>query len=72
MDDNTTTVLLALIAAIAAILSALIAAWAKLRADVAIAQGKTTHDLVNSRMTELLAITKSSAHAEGVLEGKPL
>lgn len=27
-----------------------------------------THDLVNSRMDELLALTKSAAHAEGVKE----
>jgi hypothetical protein len=29
-----------------------------------------THDLVNSKTTQLLALTASSARAEGVLEGK--
>ena len=28
-----------------------------------------THELVNSRMTELLELTRSSAKAQGVLEG---
>jgi len=36
----------------------------------AIAQLRQTHALVNSRMTELLALTRSGAHAEGVLEEK--
>ncbi len=29
-----------------------------------------THDLVNSRMTELLAVTKAAAHAQGRLDEK--
>ena len=33
-------------------------------------QMRVTHNLVNSRMDELLALTKKSSHAEGVLEGK--
>jgi tetrahydromethanopterin S-methyltransferase subunit C len=31
---------------------------------------KTVHVLMNSRLTELLKITKSSARAEGVIEGE--
>jgi len=69
LDDNTTTVLLALISAVSALVAAYIAYLAKRGADMAVAQAKTTHELVNSRMTELLALTKSSAHAEGVIEG---
>jgi len=30
----------------------------------------TTHDLVNSRMTELLEIVGKKSHAEGVVEGR--
>jgi hypothetical protein len=37
---------------------------------------RKTHDLVNSRMTELLELTRSSSRAQGKLEGpdakKPL
>jgi len=33
-------------------------------------QGKTTHDLVNSRMSELLEKVEAVSHAEGVAEGK--
>ena len=35
---------------------------------VAIAQLRQTHNLVNSRMSELLAITRAAAHAQGVLD----
>jgi hypothetical protein len=33
-------------------------------------QGIDTHDLMNSRLTQLLDITKSQAHAAGLLEGQ--
>jgi hypothetical protein len=33
-----------------------------------IVQVTRTHQLVNSRMTELLALTRSSGHAEGVAD----
>lgn len=32
------------------------------------AQVRQTHQLVNSRMTELLAVAKQASHAEGVLD----
>jgi hypothetical protein len=34
------------------------------------AQGKQTHDLVNSRMSELLEKVETASRAEGVLEGR--
>jgi hypothetical protein len=70
MDDNTTKVLLELITAFSAIAAAAIAAFAYKRANDAVITSSKTHDLVNSRMTELLEITKTSAHAEGVIDGK--
>ncbi len=33
-------------------------------------QGKQTHELVNSRMTELIKKVESSSRAEGVIEGR--
>lgn len=76
LDDATTKNLLLIIAAIGGIVSAILAFLSKqqadkaaARAETAAATGKQTHDLVNSRMTELLAITKSSARAEGIIEG---
>jgi hypothetical protein len=68
--NNLTTVLLALIAIIPSTLAAVLAYLASQRSAEALKQGKETHLLVNSRMTELLAITKTSAKAEGVLEEK--
>lgn len=35
-------------------------------------QLRRTHDLVNSKMTELLELTRRSARAEGVLEAREL
>jgi hypothetical protein len=51
---------------------AILAALTSLTAavGVAIAQLRQTHALVNSRMSELLAVTKSAAHAQGVLDEK--
>ncbi len=65
-----TTIILALIAIIPSSLAAILAYLASQRASEALKQSQATHLLVNSRMTELLEITKSSSKAEGVLEGR--
>jgi len=54
-------VAVALIGMMGAILVALIANWR---------QGKSTHELINSRMTELLLLAAKAARAEGVAAGE--
>lgn len=51
-----------IIAAIAAVSSAVASLFAYLKAN-------STHKLVNSRMTELLALAQKASRAEGVIEG---
>jgi hypothetical protein len=53
--------LVALLGAVTALIAALGAIWVQLR---------QTHKLVNSRLTQLLALTERSSRAEGVLEGQ--
>jgi len=53
--------LVAVLTAITALIAAVGAVYVQVR---------QTHKLINSRMTELLELTKSSAHAEGVIEGQ--
>lgn len=60
---ETTTIILAIVAIFPASLAAILSYMTLIR-------NKETHDLVNSRMTELLEITKSASRAEGVIEGK--
>lgn len=57
------TAILALKAKIAAEAAALLAEQTKKVVD-------STHDAVNSKMDRLLNVTKTAAHAEGIIEGK--
>jgi hypothetical protein len=56
-------VVVSLIGAVGAIIAALIAGFA-------LVQTRATHQLINSRMTELLDLTKTAARAEGKAEGE--
>lgn len=56
-------VLIALIAAIASMVSAVVS-------SVAVVRIRQTHDLVNSRMTELLEVARGRSRAEGVIAGE--
>lgn len=62
MTDST-----AIIIAVIAIVPSSLAAFVSF---LALRKSKETHLLVNSRMTELLEITKKSSKAEGILEEK--
>lgn len=70
IGQNITTILLALIASIPAAIAAFYAHKANKATEVGNKLSKETHDLVNSQSEALLAVTKTSAHAEGVLEQK--
>ena len=59
MDANTASVLVAAIAAIASTISIIVSTKAN-------RQAKETHEAVNSRMDEMLALTKTASFAEGV------
>jgi archaellin len=59
VDANTASVLVAAIAAIASTISIIVSAKAN-------KQAKETHEAVNSRMDEMLALTKKSSYAEGL------
>jgi len=79
LGPNLTQIFLAGIAIIPAIIAAyyarkagLAALEAKAVAEDSIVKAVETHDLVNSRMSELLELTRSSARAEGVVEGLAL
>lgn len=65
VGDNLTTVLLALFALAGPIVAAIAAYYAR----QANAKAVQTHDLVNSRMSELLTLTRASSRAEGVIAG---
>jgi hypothetical protein len=69
IGSNLTTVLMALIAAIGSIVAAFFAYKASGRAATATIQAAATHNLVNSRMTELLALSNAAARANGVAAG---
>lgn len=83
MDDNTTTVLLALIAAVASVLTGVIAAYgarkadgAKKTAEGAASQAQEANRVaerlevkVNGRVDELLGHAVARARAEGVIAG---
>jgi hypothetical protein len=59
MDEATASVYIAAIAAIASTISIVVSTRAN-------KQAKETHQAVNSRMDEMLALTKKSSFAEGV------
>jgi enoyl-CoA hydratase/carnithine racemase len=59
MDEATASVYIAAIAAIASTISIVVSTKAN-------KQAKETHTAVNSRMDEMLALTKSASFAEGV------
>jgi len=56
-------VLVAIIVSVSGIVTATISAFALI-------QTKATHNLINSRMTELLRVAAAAAHAEGVAAGE--
>ena len=62
IGSNLETVLMALIAAIGSIVAAFFAYRSASKATL-------THNLVNSRMTELLALSNATARAQGVAAG---
>ena len=57
------------ITSVASVSAAALGAFAVIRASEAKGAAVKTHELVNSRMTELLEITRKSAMAEGIIEG---
>ena len=63
-------VLIALIGVFGSIAAGAIAAAAAYFAAKAAAQGKETHQLINSRMDELLAAARALSRAEGVAAGE--
>lgn len=63
-------IIVALIGMVGSVASAGFAAWAVVRAGQARTQATTTHDLVNSRMTELLEVTRAASRAEGQAAGE--
>lgn len=63
IGSNLSTVLIAMFAAIPAIIAAFYARNAAKGAE-------TTHDLVNSRMTELLNASTGQAKAAGIAQGE--
>lgn len=69
------SILLAIAAIITAVLTPIVTvalAWiaASKRLDAVDKKQAETHDLVNSRLTEMLELTRTSARAEGKTEGK--
>lgn len=56
-------VIVALISAVGSVCAAVIAA-------AALVQSRTTHHLINSRMDEMLALTRTASLAEGVARGE--
>lgn len=56
-------VIVSIIVAISGIVTASISAYALI-------QSKATHELINSRMTELLRVAAEAAHAAGVAQGE--
>lgn len=65
-----TDIIVALVAAVGSIVAASLSALAVVLASQSKAQSRETHLLINSRMTELLELTRSSARAQGVKEGR--
>jgi hypothetical protein len=63
-------VLVALIAAVGSLLTGIFTLATLVLVNVLIGRLKETHNLVNSKMTELLAANAAQAHAEGVLTGE--
>lgn len=63
----TDTVLISLITSITACITACVAAYFAYKGKN---MATKTHDIVNSRMTELLSLTRASSRAEGKLEGQ--
>jgi hypothetical protein len=61
VDEATASVYIAAIAAIASTISIVVSARAN-------KQAKETHTAVNSRMDEMLALTKTASHAEGMAD----
>ena len=66
---NITSIFLALITSIAAIIAAYFARNANTKADATLAKTTETHNLVNGRMDELLALTRTASKAEGISAG---
>jgi hypothetical protein len=65
-----TTVLLAVIALIGSMITAVLAYLAQREAKRAVAVSQTTGQRVDGRMDELLSLTKDLAHAEGAAAGE--
>jgi hypothetical protein len=63
-------VLVALIAAAGSVLSAVMTVIVLIMVNVILNRTRQTHELVNSKMTELLAASAAQAHAEGILSGE--
>ncbi len=70
MDAVLSTVLIELIRMAPAIIAAIAAAMALLASRRNTEKINDVHQLINSRLTELLDLTRASARAEGILEGK--
>ena len=68
-QSDTVVIVLAVLSFLTTTITAILAAWIAIRTKETNAIATTTHNLVNSRMTELLEISKSASHAEGVIEG---
>ena len=69
MDPAFSLIVTSGITAVASVMAAALGAFAVIRAGQARSAAVQTHELVNSRMTELLEITRKAALAEGVIEG---
>jgi len=54
---------------LASVIAAISSGIAAIIAALALYKVRQTHDLVNSRTIELLRLTATAAHAEGVIEG---
>lgn len=63
-------VIISLIGTVGAVLAALISAFALRQSAANGRQAVQTHELVNSRMTELLSAATGRASAEGVIAGE--
>ncbi len=68
-ESDTVVIVLAVLAFLTTTITAMIAAWVAVKTKETAKVTVETHEMVNSRMTELLEITKSASHAEGVIEG---
>lgn len=65
--NDTQLFIVAILTLIAGIISPLLLLWVKARLEK---QNREVHDLINSRMSQLLEVTKSDATAKGKAEGK--